>query len=57
MSENRQLFRIRNQENNGFRRVYYDTYTYVNPEIYDESLTQTTIPISEISQKDRKSVV
>ena len=51
MSENRRLFRIRNQENNGFRRVYYDTYTYVNPESYDESLTQTTIPIVEISQK------
>ena len=41
MSENiratRQLFRIRNEGNNGFRRT--DTYIYVDPESYDESLT------------------
>ena len=47
MSENiratRQLFRIRNEGNNGFRRTYSDTYTFINP---DENLTQTTIPIS-----------
>ena len=74
MSENiratRQLFRIRNEDNNGFRRTYSDTYTFIDPESYDqslinlsprqrsrqrathinpESLTQTTIPITEIS--------
>jgi len=76
MSENiratRQLFRIRNEGNNGFRRTYSDTYTFIDPESYDqslinpaprqrsrqrathinpESLTQTTIPITEISTK------
>ena len=76
MSENiratRQLFRIRNEDNNGFRRIYSDTYTFIDPESYDqslinlaprqrsrqrathinpESLTQTTIPITEISTK------
>ena len=47
----RQLFRTRNQEYNGFREVYYDTYTFINPESYDESLTQTTIPITKISKR------
>ena len=47
----RQLFRIRNEGNNGFRRTYSDTYTFINPESYDENLTQTTIPITEISTK------
>ena len=45
----KQLFRIRNEGNNRFRRT--DTYIYVDPESYDESLTQTTIPITEISTK------
>src|SRR5438067_9575240 len=45
----RQLFRIRNEGNNGFRRT--DIYIYVDPESYDESLTQTTILITEISTK------
>ena len=31
----RQLFKIRNESNNGFRRTYSDTYTYINPESYD----------------------
>src|SRR2546421_5576318 len=47
----RQLFRIRNESNNGFRRTYSDIYTFINPKSYDESLTQTTIPITEISTK------
>ena len=34
----RQLFRIRNEGNNGFRRTYSDTFTYINPESYDQSL-------------------
>ena len=61
MSENiratRQLFRIRNEGNNGFRRTYSDTYTFINPESYDENLTQTTIPITEISTKLFKFIV
>ena len=74
----RQLFRIRNEGNNGFRRTYSDTFTYINSESYDqslinptprqrsrqrathinpESLTQTTIPITEISTKLFKFIV
>ena len=61
MSENiratRQLFRIRNEGNNGFRRTYSDTYTFIDPESYDENLIQTTIPITEISTKLFKFIV
>ena len=52
---NRQLFRTRNEDNSGFRRT--ETYTYINPEIYDNSLRQTTIPISEISEKIFKFII
>jgi len=35
-----------------FRRTRNpDLYTFINPELYDESLTQTTIPITELSKK------
>ena len=34
----RHLFRIRNKGNNGFRRTYSDTFIYINPESYDQSL-------------------
>ena len=38
----RQLFRIRNEGSNGFRRTYSDTFTYINPESYDQSLINPT---------------
>src|SRR6185437_9500913 len=45
----RSRFRPRNPDNNGFQGR--NLYTYANPESYDESLTQTTIPITELSKK------
>jgi hypothetical protein len=46
---NRQLFRTRFQRNNATNLS--NSYTFINPESYDESLTQTTIPITEISKR------
>jgi hypothetical protein len=59
---NRQLFRTRFQRNNVNRRTVPEeylsnSYTFINPESYDESLTQTTIPITEISKRIFKFIV